>query len=69
MNVRGQVRALREFRAGSSVLTALKIHEYRSLHFNVKGYICVFCLYRLFSYSRYSLICSILCAFFQVRAC
>lgn len=48
MNVRGRVRALREFRTGSSMLTVLKIHEYRSLQFNVKAHNSVFRLYRLF---------------------
>jgi hypothetical protein len=57
MNVRGRVQALREFRTGSSMLTVLKIHEYRSLQLNVKEHISVFCLYRLFSCSRYRLIC------------
>jgi hypothetical protein len=68
MNARGRVRALREFRIGSSMLTMLKIHEYRPLQFNVKGHISVFRLYRLFSCSRYSLIYFVICVFFQMRA-
>jgi hypothetical protein len=63
MNVRGRVRALREFRTGFSVLTVLKIHEYLSLQLKVKGHISVFRLYRLFSCSRYSLFYIYYCAF------